>query len=121
MKKILFVFLLIFGVSIYASAESYNDYPKPVVVSFFSKNCEECRQLSVIADGAKDAFSENIDFVDIDFDDEDCDIEKLKNRYNITSAPTTLFINSQSKITKKTAGYIPPKMYLKQLEAIMVE
>lgn len=121
MKKILFTLFLIFGINIFASAKNEIIYPKPVVVSFYSDNCEECKQLSVTKEGSKEAFGDIVDFIDIDFDDEDYDYQKLKLKYNITKAPTTLFINSKYKITKKNTGSIPPKNYLKQLEAIMVE
>ena len=53
MKKILFTLFLIFGINIFASAKNEIIYPKPVVVSFYSDNCEECKQLSVTKEGSK--------------------------------------------------------------------
>ena len=121
MKKLFFIILFLFCFNAFAVAKQEVQFPKPVVVSLYSKNCEECEQLNIIKEGAKEAFGENVDFVDIDFDDEDCDFYNFKLRYNINKAPTTMFINSKYKITKKNTGYIPPKTFLKQLEAIMVE
>ena len=121
MKNLILTMALLFGSAVFVFAKDNITYPKPVVVSFYGRNCEECKALSVIKDGAKDAFQDDIDFVEINFDEDDCDIDNLKSKYNVTKIPTTLFLNSKYKITKKNAGYIPPNVYLKQMEAIMLK
>lgn len=118
-SKILFALFLSFIISgQYAFAQKEVFIPKPVVVTFYQKDCEECDNLNVIKQKMIEEYGKDINFVKINFLDDDCDLEKLKEKYNIKSAPTTLFLNAKYGITKKTAGYIPEKLYRKQIEAI---
>lgn len=119
MKKLFFLLVLIGLCCNFAMSKEEITYPKPVVISFFAKNCDECEQMKTLHDGGKEAFGDKIDFVEIDFDSDDCDIIKLKNKYNIKTAPTTIFLNAQYRITKKNTGLINPKNYLKQITSIL--
>lgn len=115
------IFLLVFSLIIIsqcAFAQKEVFIPKPVVVTFYQKDCEDCDNLNIIKQKMIEEYGKDINFVKINFQDDDCDLERLKEKYNITSAPTTLFINAKYGVTKKTAGYIPEKLYRKQIEAI---
>ena len=118
-KKILALFILFFSLNTFSTAE--NVYTKPVVVTFYRNNCEECEQMNELRKNFIEQYKDKAYFVRINMDVEDCDYEKLARKYNITSAPVTLFLNAQYGITKKTAGVIPEKLYKKQIEAILVE
>ena len=119
MKKYIGVLAVLFLMTTSVYAE--NVYPKPAVITFYQKNCEECNQLDIVKKEVMAEYEQKVNFAKIDINFEDCDFDMLKQRYNIKSAPTTLFLNSQYGITKKTTGFIPKKQYIKQIEAIIVE
>ena len=119
MKKFLGLFAILFFINASVYAETV--YPKPAVITFYKKNCETCEQMDSVKKEIMEEYESKVDFAKIDMDIEDCDFDILKQRYNIKSAPTTLFLNSQYGITKKTAGYITSKQYKKQIESIIVE
>ena len=121
MKKYLWIIFLslIVNFGLISAANSKEKvYPKPVVVTFYEKSCDTCKEMDILKESAKDVFGDEVDFVDIDFSDDDPNITALKKRYNIQSAPTTLFLNAKYRITKKASGYIHPKAYLEKIEAI---
>lgn len=122
MKKLVLLLIIFLSTTIYAnSSEKQKIFPKPVVVSFYSKDCEECELVKLVQIQNQFEFKNDVDFVEFDFDDEDCDYIALKKRYNITTAPTTLFISAEKGVTKKVSGYLPYKMYQKTIRSILPE
>ena len=119
MKKILILLIAIFTFNIIAFAKEETIYPKPLVVTFSSKDCEECDLVELVKVQSQIEYKNTVDYVDIDFDDDDCDYVALKNRYNITKSPTTLFIGAQKGVTKKVSGYLPFKLYQKNVQSIL--
>ena len=122
MKKILLIILLIsFGVCMPAFAKKQDTAKKPFIVTFYKKDCEECDALDEVKKEIIREYKNKVDFVRINFDYEDCDFDKLKAKYNITSAPTTLFINVDKGITKKKEGFISYKEYESKIKAVIGE
>ena len=119
MKKYFGLLAILFLINTSVCAKTV--YPKPAVITFYQKDCEACEQLNLVKQEAMEEYDGKVDFAKININVEDCDFDALMKRYNITSAPTTLFLNSQYGITKKTTGYIPKKLYIKQIEAIVAE
>ena len=52
-------------------------------------------------------------------DSEDCDYLSLQAKYNVKKAPTTLFLNPNTNLTKKISEYIPRELYLKYIKQVM--
>ena len=101
MKKLVLLLIIFLSTTIYAnSSEKQKIFPKPVVVSFYSKDCEECELVKLVQ--IQNQF-------------------EFKKRYNITTAPTTLFISAEKGVTKKVSGYLPYKMYQKTIRSILPE
>ena len=119
MKKVIILFAVIFSSVLTAVSKEYTVFPKPVIVTFYSKDCDECDLIELVKVENRIEYDKNIDFIDIDLDDDDCDFNTLKKRYNITKAPTTLFIGAQKGVTKKVTGYLPFKFYQKNIESII--
>ena len=121
MKKFILLLFICLISALSAYSVQKNDFPKPVVVSFFSDDCDECELVKMVQVQNQIEFGKDVDFIEINFDDEDCDYTALKKRYNITKAPTTLFIGPQAAVTKKVAGYMPYKIYQKTIQSILPE
>lgn len=119
MKKIIILFAVIFSSVLAAGSKEYTAFPKPVIVTFYSKDCEECDLIELVKVENKIEYNKTVDFIDINFDDDDCDFDALKKRYNVTKAPTTLFIGAEKGVTKKVVGYLPFKIYQKNIESII--
>ena len=121
MKKLLIFMICIILFCPSAFCKDEQAIHKPFVVTFYQKDCEECNELNEVKQTIMKEYDEKVDFVKIDFDYEDCDFEKLKSKYNIKTAPTTLFINIDQNITKKKEGFISYKEYKNKINAILVE
>ena len=116
MKKLYLILILLMIVTMPVFAKKLVIYPNPAIVTFCEKS-QECNAYNQIKNEIKKEYGWQVDFVDIDFNDED--YADLKERYNITSAPTTLFLNSETLITKKITGVIPIKVYEKNTKSIL--
>lgn len=118
MKKLYVLLILLMIVTMPVFAKKLVIYPNPAIVTFCEKS-QECDVHNQIKEEIKKEYGWQIDFVDIDFNDEDFD--DLKERYNIISAPTTLFLNTETLVTKKITGIIPLKIYEKNTKSILGE
>lgn len=114
-KSVLILLLLLFVAALPSYAKKEEDVPKPVVVTFLKDNCDDCDALDMVRQSAEEEYGRRINFININIEDTDADYEKLMARYNIKTAPTTLFINSQYKITKKVSDYLPYNIYMKNI------
>ncbi len=118
MKKV-FILIMLFVISgVPSLAKDKKVYSKPVVVTFLSKNCDECDALDMVRQAVEEEYSKKVGFVNIDIDTDDEDYIFLMERYNINKAPVTLFLNSEKSITKKIADYIPYNQYVKNVRSI---
>ena len=118
MKKFLILILLFIICGVPTLAKDKKSYPKPVVVTFLSKNCDECDALDMVKQAVEEEYSKKVGFINIDIDTDDEDYIFLMERYNINKAPVTLFLNSEKSITKKIADYIPYNQYVKNVKSI---
>lgn len=116
-----FVCFIVFFLFIFSGSQIFaneNLVRKPLVVTFYDENIDESVALDLVKNALKEEYSAEIDFVDLNINETDCDFIYLKDRYNINKAPTILFINPNKKITKKISEYIPYSIFKKNIVSI---
>lgn len=119
LKNIVVILLLVLSSNLFAQAKKQQEYPKPQVINFYKKDCKECSQLNSMRKNIDSTYTDKIEFTNIDVDIDDCDYIRLQNKYNINEVPTTVFLNAEFRLTKKVTGYIPQKLYLKNIKSII--
>ena len=121
MKK--FIITLICILSVCTPAFSKNSKTgqahKPFVVTFFKADCDECNALEMTKEDIMEEYGKKVDFIKLDINYDDCDFKRLRAKYNIRTAPTTLFVNIDEGITKKKEGFIPYSEYKSKIKAIL--
>lgn len=74
----------------------------PVVVDIWAEWCGPCRMYSPVIDEVSKDYEGKIQFVKVNADEN----EKVVQRYNITSIPTTLFI-VKGEVKAMNVGAVP--------------
>ena len=119
MKKLLLVLFCTILVCTPAFSKKTETVKKPFVVTFYKNDCEECEALNEVKQEIMQEYKGKVDFVKINFESDDYDFKRLKARYNIRTAPATIFVNIDKGITKKKDGYISFKEYESKIKAIL--
>ena len=121
-KLIITLFCLLFICSPAFSKNSKQEKThKPFVVTFFKADCDECNALEMVKEDIISEYGKKVNFVKLDINYDDCDFRRLRAKYNIKTAPTTLFINIDKGITKKKEGFISYSEYKNKIKAILGE
>ena len=125
MKKIIIslICLIVICIPAFAKKETKKSEQthRPYVLTFYKKDCEECNALEMTKEDIIKEYGKKVDFIKLDIAYEDCDFKKLKAKYNVKNAPTTLFVNIDEGITKKKEGFISYSEYKNKIKAILSE
>ena len=123
MKKLIITLICILSICTPAFSKNQKaaQKHKPFVVTFFKADCDECNALEMTKEDIMDEYGKKVDFIKLDINYDDCDFKRLRLKYNIKTAPTTLFVNIDEGITKKKEGFIPYSEYKSKIKAILGE
>lgn len=77
---------------------------KPIAVAFLAEWCPHCRKYKPVFLEAKDAFGENVTFINIDVDDPNA--SGILSRFQVRGIPTSAFIRSDGSVFKLHVGGI---------------
>ena len=123
MKKLIITLICILSICTpaFSKNKKYEQTHKPFVVTFFKPDCDECNALDMTKEDIMAEYGKKVDFIKLDINYDDCDFKRLRAKYNIRTAPTTLFINIDKGITKKKEGFISYSEYKNKIKAILEE
>lgn len=90
---------------------------KPQIIKFTSLMCLDCKKLGAVMKEVYPKYSNKIDLVEIQVQNNDDYTKKQVEKYNVTLVPTLIVINSKGKKISKIEGFVEKD----KLEKIMKE
>lgn len=79
---------------------------KPKIIKFTSLMCLDCKKLSGVIKEVYPKYSDKINLVEVQVQNEDSFTKQQVEKYNITLVPTLIFVNSKGKEVSKTEGFV---------------
>lgn len=79
---------------------------KPQIIKFTSLMCLDCKKLSTVMKEVYPKYSDKINLVEVQVQNEDDFTKKQVEKYNITLVPTLIFVNAKGKEVSKTEGFV---------------
>lgn len=102
-----------------ASLASKNiDANKPQIIKFTSLMCLDCKKLGNVMKEVYPKYSNKINLVEIQVQEENDYTKKQIQKYNVTLVPTMIFVNAKGKQTKRIEGFVEKstlEKYMKDL------
>lgn len=90
---------------------------KPQIIKFTSLMCLDCKKLGTVMKEVYPKYSDRIDLIEIQVQNNDDYTKKQVEKYNVTLVPTLIVINSKGKKLNKIEGFIEKE----KLEKLMKE
>lgn len=79
---------------------------KPQVIKFTSLMCLDCKKLGTVMKEVYPKYSNKINLIEIQVQNNDEYTKKQVEKYNVTLVPTLIFINSKGKKVSKIEGFV---------------
>lgn len=90
---------------------------KPQIIKFTSLMCTDCKKLGDVMKEVYPKYSDKIQLIEVQVQNNDDYTKKQVEKYNITLVPTLIIIDSKGKKLNKIEGFIEKE----KLEKIMKE
>lgn len=116
MKKNLIIISLIFALPLIAyavlsgtkveSATQEHVSGKPQIIKFSSKLCSDCKKMKGVFETVMPQYSGTVEVIEYDIEKNDKNINNAIDTYNVNLVPTIIYIDKNSKVVRKTEGYV---------------
>ena len=98
-------------------AQKNTDTNKPQIIKFTSLMCLDCKKLGTVMKDVYPKYSNKINLIEVQVQDDNDYTKKQVEKYNITLVPTMIFINSKGKKVSRIEGFLEKE----KLEKMMKE
>lgn len=79
---------------------------KPQIIKFTSLMCLDCKKLGVVIKEVYPKYSEKINLIEIQVQNDDEYTKKQVEKYNVTLVPTLIILNAKGKKLNKIEGFV---------------
>lgn len=94
------------------------DAKKPQIIKFTSLMCSDCKKLGAVMKDVYPKYSQKINLVEIQVQNNDDYTKKQVEKYNITLVPTLIFLDSNGRKVSKVEGFIDKDQLEKHMKEL---